>query len=361
MRVLTVTCSWAQNYGARLQACALAGWLRAEGHDAAIVDYRPGYLLQPPHIWPKRLLPLREWLSAARHYRFHRDRLARSAAFARFMEANTQRTRVYWSPKTLRENPPAADVLIAGSDQIWNASLPNGSDPAFFLDFGADSCRRIAYAASFGTPSISAAAAAKMQPRLARFDAISVRERSGAAIVAGMGRPGPAVAVDPVFLPDRAYWDAMAEAPDVEGDYIVVYDFMRSRRLRCVARRVARLTGARIVAVGPYRMAGACNRTTASPGQFLGLIRGARCVVSNSFHGSAFAMIFGRDFLVVEREDGLNERMHDLLDRYGLGHRLATAGTPDSALAAPIDYAALRPALEKDIEQSKQFLRHALS
>ena len=72
-------------------------------------------------------------------------------------------------------------------------------------------------------------------------------------------------------------------------------------------------------------------------------------------------MIFGRDFLVVEREDGLNERMHDLLDRYGLGHRLATAGTPDSALAAPIDYAALRPALEKDIEQSKQFLRHALS
>ena len=99
-------------------------------------------------------------------------------------------------------------------------------------------------------------------------------------------------------------------------------------------------------------MAGACNRTTASPGQFLGLIRGARCVVSNSFHGSAFAMIFGRDFLVVEREDGLNERMR---------HRLATAGTPDSALAAPIDYAALRPALEKDIEQSKQFLRHALS
>ena len=59
MRVLTVTCSCAQNYGARLQACALAGWLRAEGHDAAIVDYRPGYLLQPPHIWPKRLLPRR--------------------------------------------------------------------------------------------------------------------------------------------------------------------------------------------------------------------------------------------------------------------------------------------------------------
>lgn len=361
MRVLTVTCSCAENYGARLQACALAEWLRGEGHDAAIVDYRPWYMRHNNNIWPRHLLPLREWLSTVRNYHYHRDRMVRHSGFERFMAKHTSMTRVYGTIKALRENPPAADVLIAGSDQIWNTELRNGNDPAFFLDFGADTCRRIAYAASFGTATINEDSAAKMRPRLARFDAISVRERSGAAIVAGMGIAKPSIVVDPVFLPESAYWDGIAEKPEASGSYIVVYDFMRSPMLKRVAQRVARLTGSRIVATGPFRTGYATNHTTASPEQFVGLIRGARCVVSNSFHGSAFAMIFGRDFLVVDREDGLNERMHDLLSRYGLEERIACADTPDEVLASSVDYTGLQPALEKDIEQSKQFLRHALA
>lgn len=361
MRVLTVTCSCAENYGARLQACALAAWLRGEGHDASIIDYRPWYMRHIQAIWPRRLRPLRTWLSVARNYRYHLDRIERHSGFERFMEAHAPMTQVYHNTKSLRENPPEADALIAGSDQIWNASTPNGNDPAFFLDFGPGTCRRISYAASFGTPGISASAAEKMQPLLARFNAISVRERSAAGIVAGMGLALPAVVVDPVFLQPRAYWDAVAEESDVPGDYIVVYDFMRSNAIKRIAQRVASLTGSRIVAMGPHRTGYALNRTTASPEQFLGLIRGARCVVSNSFHGTAFAMIFGRGFLVVDREDGHNERMHDLLARYGIQQRLATTDSPDSVLAAPLDFTALRPALEKDIEQSKQFLRHALT
>ncbi|MDE6487364.1 MAG: polysaccharide pyruvyl transferase family protein [Muribaculaceae bacterium] len=361
MRVLTVTCSCAENYGARLQACALTAWLRSEGHDAAITDYRPAYMRHLENIWPRRVRPLREWLSAARNYIYHRDRMVRHEELERFMASRSPLTRTYGNVRSLRENPPAADALIAGSDQIWNTSLPNGNDPAFFLDFGSEKCRRIAYAASFGTATISRDDAARMQPRLERFDAISVRERSGAAIVAGMGLGEPPVVVDPVFLPEHDYWEKTAENPGVQGDYVVVYDFMRSREVKRVAQRVARLKGSRIIATGPFRRSYAHNRTTASPEQFVGLIRGARCVVSNSFHGSALAMIFGRDFLVVDREDGLNERMHDMLERYGLGCRLASGETPDALLAAPIDYAALRPKLERDIELSKQFLRQALS
>lgn len=363
MKILTVTCNNAENYGARLQAAALAAWLRSEGHDAHVLDYRPWYM----HHYPPRPFHKSSPADIARrilHAGYYRNSRLRYKKFVEFSERHGFLTSsVYKSRRAIDENPPQADAFIAGSDQIWNTSLPNGLDPVFYLDFAPDGCRRISYAASFGHSVVESEHRPWMRMMLATFNNLCVRERSGARAVTDLGLPEPFVGVDPVFLNGAGFWHRMADEGKTPepGRYILVYDFMRSDVVRGIATRTAALRGARIVAVGARRLPYAHeNHLQASPQDFLALVRGAGCVVSNSFHGTAFAMIFGRDFFVVKREDGLNERMHDLLDRYGLTERLVHASTPDSTLAAAVDFNALGPVLAADIENSKNYLRKTL-
>lgn len=363
MKILTVTCNNADNYGARLQAAALAAWLRGEGHDAHVLDYRPWYMryYPPRSIFRSSPRDVARRIFFAGFYRNSRIRHEKFEAFSARHGSLTPTT--YTSIKALRANPPQADAFIAGSDQIWNTDFPNGTDPAFFLDFGEVSCRRISYAASFGNADVKPELREDMCRRLTQFNNICVRERSGARIIESLGFDEPFVGVDPVFLADTAYWHHLADESTVRpaGRYILVYDFLRSPVLRDVARRTAAQRGARIVAVGARRLPYAHeNHLQASPQDFLALVRRAECVVSNSFHGTALAMIFKRDFLVTDREDGLNERMHDMLDRYGLTERLVHAATPDSTLAAAVDFDALGPVLASHIENSKNYLRKAL-
>ena len=92
------------------------------------------------------------------------------------------------------------------------------------------------------------------------------------------------------------------------------------------------------------------------PLDFVALVKGAQCVVSNSFHATVFSMIFGHDTFVVNRKDGLNQRMTDLLEDYGLGDRLISPATDDAKLAEHIDYSKVHPILEKNIVNSKDWL-----
>lgn len=359
MIVRTITCSNSDNYGARLQALALATCLREAGHDAQVLDYRPAYLRARRSVWPARL-SLREYASALRHYRLFRDGVRRHAMFEAFSQRHMPLTaRTYNNITELRAHVTEADALIAGSDQIWNPTMLNGSDASFYLDFGPESAKRISYAASFGVAELSEDDMHALRKRLQRFDAVSVREPSGAAIVEKASGKPAFVAVDPVFLQGRDYWDRLARPADEKPGYVLVYDFLDSRNVRTAALTAARALGCRVAGVGPRRLRYAhSNHLMASPEQFVGLIRGARCVVSNSFHATAFAMIFERDFIVADREDGLNERMHALLARYGLERRIA--GRCADVAAEPIDYSAVRPLLEADIQASRRFLTQAL-
>ncbi len=365
MKIVTVTCSNAENYGARLQAAALAARLRREGHDAQVLDYRPWYMRfhsRPPLLrmaWRKLPRELWRW-----NYNTHAAR--RHELFDDFSRRHIPLTPAVLSLKDLREQPPVADVYIAGSDQIWNPQFRNGNDPAFFLDFGDPATRRISYAASFGVDTVDVAMHGALRERLAAFHSISVRERAGQHIIGReLGMPAPALVLDPVFLLPRTYWDGIAD--EAAGrvprkPYVLVYDFMRSSAVKQVALKVARANGCSIISVGAHRLPYASeNRREASPAEFLALIRGAACVVSNSFHGTAFAMIFERDFLVVEREDGLNDRMTDFLERTGMEHRLVDADTPAAALTAHIDYGALTPDIESMARMSAEYLLNAIA
>ena len=167
--------------------------------------------------------------------------------------------------------------------------------------------------------------------------------------------------VDPVFLLTAKQWSQIESHEGEDEDYVLVYDFMNDPHIRAVAQRLAHHYDCKVVSIGGRKLnyAQKCYRNE-GPSSFVSLIKNARCVVSNSFHGTAFSMIFGRDFFVVNRKDGLNSRMRDLLSHFGLIHRLVDSSASDATLLSSIHYESVVPILAQDIEFSKRWLANNL-
>lgn len=314
MRICTITCHNAYNYGARLQAYALAHYLHNQGHDVEVIDYRPYYLRNEIAIWFSPGFSFRQWGKLILQFPDRIRAKRRQPFFDAFSRKNIPLTKqIYWSIEELRKNAPKADIYIAGSDQIWNTLFCNGNDAAFYLDFGKKQVKRISYAASFATQQIAASSAAFVRKELGLLDAISVREQSAIAILNDLGYKG-IQAVDPIFLLTKEEWEKVMDHTGEGERYVLVYDFMNSPLVRKEAVRIAKEKGLSLYAIGDKRL-WYCDRNYlyAGPETFLSLIRNASYIVSNSFHGTAFAMLFQIPYTVIDREDGLNVRMHDLL------------------------------------------------
>lgn len=364
MKIKTITCHDVYNVGASLQAFALQRYLESQGHEVQIIDYKPGYLSNHFNLWainPKYNKPvLREayWMVKL-PYRIKAR--ARKKPFDQFTHRYLHLTRRYGSVEELQQDPPEADVYIAGSDQIWNTTLPNGTDAAFYLDFG--TARKISYAASFATPALREGTENFVKHKLKNFNAISVRENSGIGLLKSLGYTGAQV-VDPVFLLSKEGWDELlsdnhlASQPELKEPYILVYNFEPKGPISIVADRLARLIKCKIYSFGPYAMPYAQkNFVNNGPLDFVALIKGAQCVVSNSFHATVFALIYSRDTFVVNRQDGLNQRMKDLLEDYGLGDRLISPTASDAQLIEHIDYCKVQPLLYRNISFSQTWLK----
>ena len=357
MRIRTITCHDVYNLGASLQAYALATYLKDCGHDVQIIDYKPDYLSRHYSLTavpnPRYNRPLlRElYLMAKLPGRLKARCSRRKRRFDAFRTEYLSLTECrFCSVDELRDNCPEADVFIAGSDQIWNPVFPNGKDPAFFLEFVPEDKRKISYAASFSVDVLAEADKSRMLPWLSRLDAISVRENSGLTLLEQMGLKGVHV-MDPVFLLEKEDWENLAVFPDSQG-YILVYDFDSSPLMRKLATTLAERTGKKIVSVFP--MEGATEVwSDMGPREFLGAIRNADFVLSNSFHATAFSLIFQKEFYVLNREEKINTRMRDLLAAVSLDERLISA----IAEAQPIvRWSKVQTLLDVLTQRSKDFL-----
>jgi hypothetical protein len=359
MKIKTITCHDVYNLGASLQAYALAAYLKNLGHDVQIIDYKPDYLSRHYSLTavpnPRFDRPvLRElYLLAKLPGRMKARRSLRKQRFDAFrMEQLPLTERRYESAEELRADCPKADFYIAGSDQIWNPVFPNGKDPAFFLEFAPEDKQKISYAASFSVDELSETDSKRMQPWLKRLNAISVREVSGLSLLESMGVSGIQV-MDPVFLLEKAHWERMAILP-AQRDYILIYDFDNSARMRSIASALARQTGKKIISVFPLDGADEVWANM-GPREFLGAIMNAGIVLSNSFHATAFSLIFQKEFYVINREEKINTRMRDLLASVFLSDRLLSEAPGE---ISSIDWSCAKDPLDHLIAESKAFLCH---
>ena len=230
--------------------------------------------------------------------------MKRLEAFKEFNGKYLELTRRYSSYEELANDPPIADVYIAGSDQIWRTNLMNGKDPAFYLQFGNKTVRRMSYAASFGLPHLTDGMDYLVRTYLSGMDAISVRESSGLEILEKLGVHGKLV-IDPVFLLTKTEWINLLGLREalVTKPYLLVYDLNRRNmpdEKQAFAQRYAKKNGLKIIAVNDIRETDYAdiNINNAGPAEFVNLIANAQYVLSDSFHATAFSCIMHTPFRV---------------------------------------------------------------
>ena len=371
MKIKTITCHNVYNYGASLQAFALQHYLEQKGHDVEIINFRPWYnrggynmFSLPPVSRSYKMTqwcpPLR-WLVAPIRNRHLLKTYGRKTAFDHFTQRFLHVTNaLYEDSEQLRVNPPAADLYIAGSDQIWNTDMHNGHEPAYFLDFGDDSIRRISYAASFGIGQIGKGNESWIKKQIVRFDAVSVREKAGVGILRNLGFNEVVQVMDPVFLISPSDWKettvGFARKYNVVKDgYILLYDFIDDGRIGIFAEECAKQTGLPIVAINDCKRNSYAthNINNAGPLEFVLLILNASIVISNSFHATAFSCIFGKDFYTFPLSTQQNSsRMTDLLEQLGVMDRFNPTGMSQSKCDTL--------QLKEQIAHSKAFLNYQI-
>lgn len=366
MKIKTITCHDVYNHGASLQAYALQAYLSSLDHDVEIIDYKPNYLsghyslsavsnpkFDKPGIKQLYLLAkLPERIAALKRKKIF-DEFTR-----RYLHLTSRR---YHSNEELKKNPPKADVYIAGSDQIWNTLFRNGRDAAFYLDFAPKTARRITYAASFATKDVAEDYKPFVCNMLRGLDSISLREKISLPLLTSLGRPDGVAVCDPVLLLSQRQWNnLLPEAVQNREPYLLVYDTGGSAQLKEAAIKIAKQRNLKVYNVSAFKLSYSDKDFWYSgPLNFVRLIRDAEFIVSNSFHATAFSLIFHREFCVIYRTEAINERMYSLLEQYGLLDRMLDGNL--TIPTTPIKYFVVQKKIDEDIAFSKQYLNNAIS
>lgn len=365
MKIKTITCHDVYNYGASLQAYALQTFLEKLGHEVEIIDYLPDYK-ECRYDWFK--IPSQSRLHAfskvpginkifglvcqRRSFKYY-GRYKKFNAFKReYLHCTPMQ---YHNIEDLKNNPPLADLYIAGSDQIWNTKYINGTDPSYYCDFVDDKTKCISYAASFATSEIEPRWHNFVQEKLGNFSAISVRESTGESLAKSLGYEATTV-LDPVFLLDKVEWNSLCQH-ERKGKYLIVYDFLRNDpRIKETCEKIANERNLKIYSLndGGYTPWADMNIYDAGPIEFLEWIRGAEFVVSTSFHATAFSVIFQREFITFPLVGHKNSsRMEDFLSQFNLNSRF---GGGKIYLQHKIDYEQILCLVRARQKQSRQWL-----
>lgn len=343
----------ASNYGAVLQAYALQTVLSNLGGEAVIIDYRCREVEEGHRPWGlfkrhKFPIVLLRCLVAARKDllfgTFRRNRLKLSAQM---------------SADDLAEHKDEYALFVAGSDQVWN-DVFSGMDPVYMLTF-ADNRQRYSYACSLGFDSFPGETEELYREWLAGMQCISLREPKAVDLVRQLGYDSR-VDLDPTLLLDRGSWKAFMKTPEAREPYILVYTVNEPVHLLEAAKELSAKTGVRILYLNnQYRKNRDITRIRYStPEEFVGWFAGAEYVYTNSFHGTAFAVLFQKKLKVeLETAKKYNVRSRDLLMSCGLTSCVLKGDEEDLKFAA--DWTEAERRLETMRHSSMEYIRTIVS
>lgn len=313
MKIGIITFHWSTNYGAILQAFALQTYLKKMGHDVYIINFRPKKYKKTllgcfsSHRFWNYLTNLKEYIKDRKLDVFRRRYL--------------KETSLYETLEELKSNPPKFEAYICGSDQIWNPSFTTMGEgkptSVYFLDFGNNDIKRIAYAVSFGCENYPEAASTIAKMYIHNFKAISVRENSGLSIVSKLGFLNPVKLPDPtlLLLQDEYNFANTAQVSSQKTAFIYILrgEDNDVKSIKSYLANKFKLDTANKL-FNPY-----------SVEEWVSSIKNASIVLTNSFHGMVFSLIFHVPFIVVLYKGssaGMNDRLITLLSYLNLEHRI---------------------------------------
>ena len=325
MKIGIATFQWADNYGALLQAFALQNFLQKSGHNIEIINFQPRKEKKWLNKWigksPQKML--RKWESAYK-----------SDMFAKFRKEFLTRTKEpFYNSEDLQSLSNRYDLLITGSDQVWNPKWLSQAEGLFdfcFLSFGGSNTKRISYAASIGhssTYTMTEEWQSELKERILKIDAISVREKSSIKLIEELcDRKDAVCTLDPTLLLERHHYEKVFKLKKVkknilfsfmlhglEKDAVNINNYISSnlkiQEIKCNAKKTVLHKGYTLPTVASW----------------LQKINEAKFVVTNSFHCVVFCLIFHTPFIVIliDGEIGsMNYRIIDILEAVDLSDRM---------------------------------------
>lgn len=358
MRIKTLTTYDVYNYGASLQAYALQQYLCDLGNEVEIINYQPDYLTRKyDYRWVNPESKFSRYKFTRILYRVlkycqRQTSLGRKRKFDYFNHRILKETTAKFTTyDELCKNPPDADLYIVGSDQIWNVFYEAGRDPAFYLDFVKKGAKA-SYAASFSYLDIDENNLTRIANSLSSFTSVSVRERHGLDVLSNIGIDGSWV-LDPVFLLSTMQWQELMIPLKKKHPYILVYDFEGNSELKAFVIDYAKRHNLKIICiVDTYPLLFADkNYMSAGPMEFITLIYNCDAFVSNSFHGTAFSLLFHKPAYVFSRHrHKVNSRMESLLQLFEITECL------DPISEIEFDWNNIDKILGNEIMKSKSYL-----
>jgi len=364
MKTGILTFHRALNYGAVLQAYALRKTVSRLGFNCEIIDY--GKVGDEPRINLnyKRIKPFIATFLLFLLSLFNADK--RRKRFFKFRKEYLGITTTrYLTTADLSKANDEFNIFITGSDQVWNPYL-SGSDMNYLLEFVNNENKKIAYAASFGISTIPNDLQSRYHELLARFNDVSVRESQGQNIIRKLNNSEAKLVLDPVFLLSDEQWSEIAIPAKINEPYILCFVIMQDPPgFMNFCRHIEKLTGYRIIRIAnpKYKIEfGLKVIANAGPREFLGLIKNAAIVITNSFHGTAFSIVFRKPFYTFLYNTDRDIRLKEITGKLGLEKRLIGAdfNKPAKISETELDYSNANSILNMDIEASVKFLENAL-
>lgn len=342
------------NYGQVLQCYALQRYLRDKGHSAFLIRAQSDTTIK--NSIGKRILGLTLKIFSSNfwqllYFRFKVRKFNQTYGgitrnFDKFKATHIESTPIVYNIGHLTEDPPQADVYIAGSDQIWGAP-----SKLYFLEFAPATSKRYSYAASFGNNSFSQANIEQMRSALQRFNDVTVREDSGVDRCLQMGIASTKV-IDPTGLIDanqyRDLFSTSYESIEERSKYILLY--LLGNYTRVDIEKIynyAKLNNLEVRYIASQGRNDKYDKIFPSPIEWLKLIDNAEFVLTNSYHCCMFSMYFKKKFIGL-RLFGAFAKMNSRIDTLIKTYSIPVARDLDELSEMTFDYERISSRLESD-------------
>ncbi|CUM74693.1 Polysaccharide pyruvyl transferase [Anaerostipes hadrus] len=352
------------NYGSFLQTYATQKILNDYGYKTIILDYVrkdedyrnvTELLLSKSKKWNKNFITrtIYRMVQWPDHYVCGR-------AFEKERKKYLKLSEKISDVKLEKNKIPDADIYCTGSDQVWGEIGGDDVDPVYFLEFANQKAKKISFSASFGKGNYPDERINKFSQLLKNYDKITVREDSALSLVEQAGYSAVQI-LDPTMIFGGKRWKELT--PKIkEKDYVLLYQLNANREMDEYAEKFAKKAGLKLLRVSVE--AHNCMRVgkfkwCLSPFEFLSYIKNADYMITDSFHGTAFAIMFNTQFIEVLPKEKIARNL-SVLQQFGIENRILRDYSDYSYIGENIEYNSVNKKLNNERKKSKELIKEIL-
>lgn len=372
MKLSVITLHTVNNYGSALQTYATQTVLEDLGCDVEFVDYyrkdntgeaavekamHSAAMQRYKNIWDKN--DFTRWLVKIPLRMMLKRKLAPMQNFIK--ERIHLTPKAYYSFEEILQDVPQADVYITGSDQVWNSIWNKGIEKAFFLEYAPEGKKRVAFSASIGRESLDEYEIAPTREMLQKYAYISMREQSGVDLLRDMGIDSTLI-LDPTLMLNAESWRKLAIRNQETEPYLLIYQLNTNKQMDQYAVELAKRNQWKIIRVSygysGKQQAGKCL-VCPKVEVLLGYFDRAACVLTDSFHATAFSLNLSTPFISILPER-FGTRINNILQLTGTKHRRLDSYQDFEIVNRAIDFNQVQNILDGKRQAGLKFLKKAI-